>query len=578
MKILIDYLNYFKSGISSKILPANLVGNIGTFSLKNILPLFARYRRQLIIGFLAVLLLTPLGYFMPLITRYLIDDVILGRKMNLLIAVLPLIVLVKLLEKLTSIWQNFYFTKLGRDVLLDLQTDLIARVMHFPKSFFDNQSTGYLLSRITNDVQGVQWFFTGTLAYFITNILKLVFGLCFLFFLEWRLALVNFLLLPLFFLIVKYFSGKVRNLSHNQMEQQARVNKKLQEAIAETTLIKSFAAEKKEIDKISSSLKDNYRLSLQATTVNSITSTMLGSLTDLSYLIVLLIGLPLVITKNWSLGSLYAFLAYQSYVFSPIQYLSSFNLQLQNALAAFQRVSAFYEILPEGEDQETRGKGQEKEKIVKLEGKIELKNISFSYDGLKYIFKEQSFSIKAREHVLLVGSSGAGKSTFLNLLLGFYRLQEGEIFYDGRPISRINLKSLRARLGFVGQNPRLLSGTILENLRYGNETAAVQDIVAACRTANIHDFITGLPHGYEATIEEQGNNFSCGQIQRLAIARALLKEPDILILDEPSAALDSASEEKILSELVRRLRDKTIIIVSHKPLALEKVDRVIKIG
>ncbi|MFQ5617160.1 MAG: ABC transporter ATP-binding protein [Anaerolineales bacterium] len=263
-----------------------------------------------------------------------------------------------------------------------------------------------------------------------------------------------------------------------------------------------------------------------------------------------------------------AFQTYLNYVYGPAQFLSTANLQLQNALAALERISALFEIVPE----ENLGIGLE---VSRLSGEVTFENVSFSYNGREPVLKDLSCHIRPGEHIAIVGPSGVGKTTLVSLLLRFYKPTQGEIWFDGRPASDYELGSLRQRIGYVSQHTLLLSGTIDDNLRYGNPDASQAQVEQACRVAGIHDFIAGLPQGYDSLVGERGVNLSGGQKQRLALARALIKSPDILILDEPTSSLDSVVEKSIFDALPSLVRDKTLFVVAHRLSTIKNSDRTL---
>jgi ABC-type multidrug transport system fused ATPase/permease subunit len=262
-----------------------------------------------------------------------------------------------------------------------------------------------------------------------------------------------------------------------------------------------------------------------------------------------------------------AFRSYVGYVYGPAQFLANINLQLQNALAALARVSALYNIVPE----ET-GAGL---RVEHLSGAVEFRNVSFAYAGNQPVLNDVSFQIRAGEHIAIVGPSGVGKTTLISLLLRFYQPLGGEIWFDDRPALAYELSSLRRRIGYVSQDTLLLSGTILDNLRYGNPEAGYEQVVQAATIAGIHDFIVGLPEGYDAVVGEKGVNLSEGQKQRLSIARALIKSPDILVLDEPTSALDSITEKSIWDVLPATMHDKTLFVVAHRLSTAQSADRIL---
>jgi ABC-type multidrug transport system fused ATPase/permease subunit len=474
---------------------------------------------------------------------------------------------VSLAEKLTGLLQQFYFARFEQEVTLDIQKDLFNHVLRFPKGFFDENQTGYLMSRLSFDVEGLRWFFSNTIVYIISNILRFAGGVVLLFYLQWRLALAVLVIVPGLVLCMRYFSRKIHVLSHQNMEQQATVTSQLQESLSSVSLIKAFSTEARSVKGLTSQLKEALRISLEQSTVSSVANLVINSMPGMAKVTVLALGAYWVIQGQWSLGSLLAFIAYLAYVFGPAQFLASANLQLQNARAALERVSALYEIVPE----ENMGDGKT---VERLTGEIEFKNVSFAYNEREPVLNNVSFHIRPGERVAIVGPSGVGKTTLLSLILRFYKPNAGEICYDGQSARDYELGSLRQRIGYVSQSTLLLSGSITENLRYGNPTARDEEVSRAAKVAGIHDFITSLPEGYETEIGEEGVNLSEGQRQRLALARAIVKDPDILVLDEPAAALDSQTEKTIFLSLPSVIKNKTLFVVAHRLSTLMNADRI----
>jgi subfamily B ATP-binding cassette protein MsbA len=566
------WFTYLKQGLSRELPEDRIAGREGyaglQANLQNLRPFVARHWRKGVLGALLILFSALLGFPQPLINRYLIDDVILGRQLSLLAGAVLLLAGIKVLEMLANLLRRFYFTRFEQGVLLDIQHDLLDRVLRFPKSFFDDKEIGYLMSRLSSDVYGLRWFFSSILVLIISNILRLVGGVVLLLYLEWKLAIVTLVILPGLMIGVRYFSHKTRVLSHQGMEQQANFSRRMQESLSATSLIKAFVSEKREVDRIMSELRAAFQISLERVAVGSIANLTLSALGYVAKLVVLVVGAYEVIVGDWSLGSLLAFQAYLGYVYGPAQFLADTNLQLQDALAALERVSALFDIVPE----ENLDAGK---KVERLRGAIEFKNVSFSYDGREPVLQNVSCLILSGEHVAIVGPSGVGKTTLVSLILRFYKPTQGEIWFDGRPASEYELGALRQRIGYVSQSTLLLSGTISDNLRYGNPEASEKQVVRAARVAGIHDFIVSLPDGYNSPVGERGVNLSEGQKQRLSIARALIKEPDILVLDEPTSALDSVVERSIFDALPTLVRDKTLFVVAHRLSTIQNSDRIL---
>jgi ABC-type multidrug transport system fused ATPase/permease subunit len=559
-----NWYYYLKQGLTRKKLKDRMAAKANP---EVILPFFRRYWATFMAGLFIVLLATSFGYLLPLVQRFLIDKVIVGKQLALLIPAVSILAACTLLSSLLGIFQQFYFQRFGQKMIVDIQADLFKRVLRFPKSFFDDKETGYLMSRLSSDVQGLGWFFSSTSAYVLASVFRFLAGASLLFYLEWRLALAVLVVLPLLAAGVYYFSGKTRALGHHTMEKRADVMRRLQESLASIPLLKAFVSEEREAARLKKELNASYDISMEQTVVNSFGQFLIDSLSGVAKLVVLIAGIPLVVAGNFTIGSLFAFFTYLDFVFNPIQYLTSVNFQLQNALAALERISVFYDILPEEHGQGIM--------VDRLRGEIGFRQVSFSYNGEGAVLEDVTFSIKAGEHIAVIGQSGVGKTTLINLMLVFYRPTGGEIYFDGKKVDEYALDALRRRIGYVAQETRLLSGTIMDNLCYGNPDAGREEVERAARLAGIHSFIEHLANGYDSRVGENGVNLSEGQKQRISIARALIKDPDILIMDEPSSALDKETESSIFDLLPAAVKGKTMVVVAHRLSTIRAADRVL---
>ena len=567
-----NWFSYLKRGLSRKLPEDRLAGKEGYSGLKanlqNLRPFVKRHWWKGLVGAGLIIFTSLLGFPQPLIMRYVVDDVILNRQLGLLFGAILLLIGIFLAEHLATLLQKYYFARFEQEVTLDIQKDLLDHTLSLPKSFFDDNQTGYLMSRLSSDVEGLRWFFSGTIVHIFSNTIRCIGGLGLLFYLEWRMAIGVLVILPFIAISVRYFSRKVHVLSHHSMEKQAMVSSMFQESLSSVSLIKAFSSEARTIGRLMSGLKGTFQISIEQSTVSSVASFIINSMPAVARGVVLALGAYFVIDGQWTLGSLLAFQAYLGYVFGPAQYLASANLELQNARASLERVSALFDIVPE----EKIGVGKT---VDRLKGEIEFKNVSFSYDDREPVLEDVSFRIHAGEQVAIVGPSGVGKTTLMSLILRFYKPASGEIYFDGSPALDFEVGSLRRRIGYVSQSTLLLSGTIIENLRYGNPEANEEQVMQATKAAGIHEFIQSLPAGYKTEIGEKGVNLSEGQKQRLSIARALVKNPDILVLDEPTSALDSKTEKSIFSTLPSLIRDKTLFVAAHRLSTIKKSDSIL---
>lgn len=533
-----------------------------------LIPYLKHHWKTFSLGGVAILFTAILSFPTPLVLRFLVDQVILEKRLEWLVWAILGLALIKGLTYATGMVEQFTFSKLQMNVSVELQKTLLHHTLSLPKTFLDGKEVGYMMSRVGSDVQGLTWFFSQTAVYLLTNILRFVGGIIFLLVLEWRLALISLLVLPLLVFVVNIFTTRMRSLNLHSMERHARANTRFQETLSSIPLIKAFTSETHETQRVIEEVKAVQDIAMEQTVLGSVANSIFNLIPDLSRAAVFFVGALFVIREEWTLGSLLAFQSYLGFVMGPALSLAGINLQVQNALASLDRVSALLDVVPE----ENSFSGQD---ISHLNGKVEFRHVSFSYDQKKTMLEDISFVVQPGEIISIIGPSGVGKSTLISLFLRFYKPNIGQILFDDIPAEDFKLHTLRARIGFVSQANTLLAGTLRENLRYGNMNSSDADIESAIRTAGIHDYISQLSGGLDSQVGENGVNLSEGQKQRISIARALIKNPDILIMDEPTAALDSPTEQSIFEMLPTVIQGKTLFIVAHRLSTIKNADRIL---
>jgi ABC-type bacteriocin/lantibiotic exporter with double-glycine peptidase domain len=535
---------------------------------RRFIPFLVKFRKPFLFGLALVFLTAAVSLPLPLVGRFLIDDVIMKSRLPLLVWTVLAMICLAVAGRLLDLYQQYYFDRFNREVVLDIQSGLLDRVFHYSKTFFDRNRTGYLMNRLDEDVHGMGWFFSGAMAGVIENIFRFLGGLIFLLYLDWRLTLIVAVILPGAVIVVRFFSDRLRTLSNESMEMQADVAANFQESLSAIALIKAFAAEGKTLQQLQGALRKALDIAVEQSTVNTLANMAITSLPGIARAAVLFIGAYWVIIGHWSLGSLFAYQAYLEYVFGPAQALATANLEMHSALASAERIANLSNLVPE----DNTGQG----KIVRrLQGDIEFKAVCFAYEADAPILSDISFTIRAGERIAVAGASGVGKTTLISLILRLYRPTGGEIFFDSRPASDYEVGSLRERIGYVPQQNWLLAGTIMDNIIYGNPAAGAAEAIAAATIAGIHDFIATLPEGYQTKVGERGVALSEGQRQRICVARAFLKGPDIILMDEPASALDGRTGNTVLASLLSVPAGKTVIVVSNQAGFLAMADRVL---
>jgi ATP-binding cassette, subfamily B, bacterial len=566
------WFGYFKSSISKE-LPEDVMKRheeypkIGKI-LKYFSPIFKKHWKLAVLCAALPSLSMLINLPAPMVTRYLVDNVILAKNMSLLLPVLIVLGSLKLLPLILTYVMKFFNLRFERSLTIDLTKMILEKLTALPKSFFDKNKTGYIMSRTMANVQTVKWFFGDVYSSSFNTIVSFVAGLSFLFYLEWRLTVVLLAAMPFSFLGTRFIIKKNYILSHHNSEIFSRTTAIKHEIYNSMPLVKAFSTEKRAVEKLIDVIRLNFTITNEMMAFGVIEGVIRGVIPLAVRFIVFLFGVYWIIKGQWELGSLYAFQSYMTKVSSfPDAIINSIK-EFQNRRVTLERMSVLFEAIPEDNINEGI-------KAASLKGEIQFRDVSFYYQKENYILKNMSFKVRAGEHWAIIGASGIGKSTLISQILRFYKPQNGTILYDGKDASEYNIRSLRRRIGYVAQKTDLMSGTIIENIKYGNHEARIEDVIEAARAANIHDFIKGLPEGYESFVGEHGVNLSEGQKQRISIARALVRNPDILIFDEPTSALDNVTENSIYDAIPEYLKNRTTFTIAHRLSTIQAADKIL---
>lgn len=471
-----------------------------------------------------------------------------------------------------SFGRVYFFTYAGENALADLRKEVYNRMIQLPMEFFSKRRVGELSSRLSADLSQIQDAMTLMLAEVLRGMLTLVIGIGLIFYISPKLTLVMISVIPVIIIIAVVFGKKIRKLSRESQDQLADSNIVVQETLQGISNVKAFSNEWFEIGRYENSLKKVVGLALRTGKIRGLfISFMLFSLFG-TIVFVVWFGVGLMQAGELSFGDLTAFVIYTTFVGASMAGFADLYSQLQKTIGATQRVR---EIIKEPVEDVMTVRVPLEDRY-KLSGRVSFEGISFAYPSRAEMQVLKDVHIKAEpgEQIALVGPSGAGKSTMVAMILQFYHPDSGRIVFDGLDSSTIPLSQLRRQMAFVPQDVMLFGGTIRENIAYGNPDASEEEIIAAARKANAHDFIVSFPEGYQTIVGERGIKLSGGQRQRIAIARAILKDPVILILDEATSSLDSASESLVQEALENLMKNRTSFVIAHRLSTVRNADKI----
>jgi ABC-type multidrug transport system fused ATPase/permease subunit len=495
-----------------------------------------------------------------------LQDIDFGS-INTIAAVLMLLLLI---QSVFSFFRVYLFSRVSENSMADIRKGLYAKLMTAPLPFYDNRRTGDMMSRLTSDITLLQDAFSITLAEFIRQITTLVAGITILFMRTPTLTFFMLGVIPILVLAGLFFGKRIRSMSKNTQDELAKANIVVEETLQAIQVVKSFTNERYEVNRYANSLDKVVATALHAAHFRGAFISFIVLAIFGGVVAVLWYGLRLVEAGEISIGLLVSFIIYTMFIAGSIGGLGDLYGQLQRAVGATERVREILE-----HDSEINVK-EPLAVLPAVAGNISLKNVQFAYPSRKdiQVLKDISFHIKAGEKVALVGHSGAGKSTIIQLLLRFYEIDKGEILLDNQNITKYDLSAYRHLIGIVPQEVILFGGTIKENIAYGKPEATDAEIMEAARKANALSFIQSFPEGMNTVVGERGVKLSGGQRQRIAIARAILKNPTVLILDEATSSLDAESEQAVQEALETLMQNRTTIIIAHRLATVRQADRI----
>ncbi len=491
------------------------------------------------------------------------------RELRISEAHLPLLVLIAIFGKgLFTFLSSFFMKGVGHRVAKRLRDDLYSHLLYQSSSFYDRTPTGELMSRLTNDVDKIHQGISGSMADFIGEIFILVALLVGVFIIDFRLAIVSFVITPLAIILLVAFSRQVKKKSLVGQRKMAQIYNLIHETVTGNKIVKAFTSEEFEIKKFLQATASYFKTSMKLAWIGSLSSPFMEFIGGVVGAFILYVGSRRIAQGAISPGDFGSFVMAIFMMYTPINRLNRANNVIQQAVASHQRVKEILRSSPQIQDR------PDAYPLPPVEGKVRFKNVSFCYNEARPTLVDISFEVETNETTAFVGLSGAGKTTIVNLLSRFYEPTSGEITIDGINIQEVTLSSLRAQIGLVTQDIILFDDTVRNNIAYGLDSISEDRVIEAAKAAKAHEFIMALPRQYDTRIGEKGGLLSSGQRQRLAIARALLKNPPILILDEATSALDTESERLIQMALDNAMRDRTTLVIAHRISTIRNADNI----
>lgn len=536
---------------------------------KRFLPFVRPYLTRLMLAGLLVSAVALINLALVRLAGTLWDIVTIQRDADQMTRSIGLFLGLVILQGLCSMGHSYLTAWVSQHIVADFRKHLFAHLQTLTVSFFARRRTGELLSRVMNDVTVIQSIVTETPIDSVKQLVTFIGGITFLLTMNWRLCLLILILLPLLVFVAKLFGRRLKSLSISIQDHTAALSTLVEEVISGIRIVKSFVQTQREETRFGAQVNDTLRLTLHRAGIMAVFIPVISLVTFSAAAAVLWYGGRQVIEGSVTPGELFAFVLFAGILIGPFSSGARIFTQLKEAQGAMQRV---FEILDAQSEIADQPKAQS---LSIVEGHVRVEGIGFGYDPQHPVLLNLSFEANAGELVALVGPTGAGKTTVINLLHRFYDPTEGRITIDGKDLRDVAVESWYRQIALVPQETILFGGTILDNIRYGNMAANEAKILEASKAAHAHDFITSLPGGYQTLVGEKGVNLSGGQRQRIAIARAILKNPRILLLDEATSSLDTESERLVQEALQRLMEGRTTFVVAHRLSTIQRADRIL---
>ncbi|WP_414858903.1 ABC transporter ATP-binding protein [Paenibacillus sp. Soil787] len=538
--------------------------------LKRLFSYMKPYKKQMLPIIIIMMLVGAITKLtIPLLIREAIDNSIIPKDKNLLFLIVGIMFAVYVIQWLANTFRIKYTNMIGQRVIYDLRHDLFSHIQKLSFRFFDTRPAGSVLVRVTNYVNSLQDLFTNGVVNLLIDVVQLCGIIIILLTFNFKLGAAIIVTVPIMFLISTQLRKKIRRAWQDVTMKQSRLNAHLNECIQGIKVTQAYTQEKENIQFFTKMNMVNRLSWNRASMLNQSFGPLIEITGAVGYCILFWLGAHLIQTEEISVGLLVAFATYIGYFWEPITRLGQMYSQLLIAMASAERIFEFIDEEP------TVAEIEGAKDLPSIQGKVKFENLVFEYEPGRPALNGINLDVQAGQSIALVGHTGSGKSTIMNLLCRFYDPNEGKILIDGHDIRNVTIQSLRSQIGVVLQDTFIFSGTIRENIRFGRLNATNEEIEFVAKAVHAHDFIMSLPSGYDTEVQERGNVLSMGQRQLLSFARALLANPRVLILDEATASIDTDTELKIQEALKTLLAGRTSFIVAHRLSTIRNADKIV---